>query len=50
MLEERASFPVKLMARMLEVSRSGFYSWLSAGRPQDGWAAERDAVMRVWLC
>lgn len=49
MLEERASFPVKLMARMLEVSRSGFYSWLSAGRPQDGWAAERDAVMRVWL-
>ena len=49
MLEERASFPVKLMARMLEVSRSGFYSWLSAGRPQDAWAAERDAVMRVWL-
>ena len=49
MLEERASFPVKLMARMLAVSRSGFYSWLSAGRPQDAWAAERDAVMRVWL-
>ena len=49
MLAERASFPVKLMARMLEVSRSGFYSWLSAGCPQDAWAAERDAVMRVWL-
>ena len=49
MLAERASFPVKLMARVLEVSRSGFYSWLAAGRPEDAWAAERDAVMRVWL-
>ena len=26
MLEEKAEFPVKLMARVLEVSRSGFYS------------------------
>ena len=49
MLAERAEFPVKLMARVLEVSRSGSYSWLAAGCPQDGWAAERDAVMRVWL-
>ena len=49
MLAERASFPVKLMTRVLEVSRSGFYSWLAAGRPEDAWAAERDAVMRVWL-
>ena len=49
MLEEKAEFPVSLMARVLEVSRSGFYSWLASGRPQDGWAAERDAVMRVWL-
>lgn len=49
MLEEKAEFPVSLMARVLEVSRSGFYSWLASGRPRDGWAAERDAVMRVWL-
>ena len=49
MLEEKAEFPVSLMARMLEVSRSGFYSWLANGRPRDDWAAERDAVMRVWL-
>ena len=49
MLEERAFFPVKLMARVLEVSRSGFYSWLAAGCPRDVWAAERDAVMRAWL-
>ena len=27
MLAERAEFPVRLMARVLEVSRSGFYSW-----------------------
>ena len=49
MLEEKAFFPVKLMARVLGVSRSGFYSWLARGRPEDGWAAERDAVLRTWL-
>ena len=35
MLEEKAEFPVKLMARVLEVSRSGFYSWLANGCPED---------------
>ena len=49
MLEEKAGFPVSLMARVLEVSRSGFYSWLANGCPEDDWSAERDAVMRVWL-
>lgn len=49
MLEEKAEFPVRLMARVLEVSRSGSCSWLSNGCPDDEWAAERDAVMRVWL-
>ncbi len=49
MLEEKASFPVKLMARVLGVSRSGFYSWLSRGAPADDWSAEREAVRRVWL-
>jgi len=28
MKKERSNYPVKLMARVLEVSRSGFYSWL----------------------
>lgn len=49
MLEEKAEFPVSLMARVLEVSRSGFCSWLANGCPRDDWAAERDAVMRAWL-
>lgn len=49
MLEEKAEFPVSLMARVLEVSRSGFYSWLANGCPRDDWAAEREAVRRVWL-
>lgn len=35
MLEERAEFPVKMMARLLGVSRSGFYSRLSRGAPED---------------
>lgn len=46
---ENAEFPVKMMARVLGVSRSGFYSWLANGCPEDDWAGERDAVMRVWL-
>ena len=49
MLEERQDSPVSLMARILGVSRSGFYSWLANGCPEDDWSAERDAVMRVWL-
>lgn len=49
MLGERTEFPVSQMARVLEVSRSGFCSWLASGCPRDDWSAERDAVMRVWL-
>lgn len=49
MLAEKAEFPVKLMARVLGVSRSGFYSWLSNGCPQDDWSCGREAVRRVWL-
>lgn len=49
MLAEKVEFPVKLMARVLGVSRSGFYSWLSSGHPREGWSAEREAVRRVWL-
>ncbi len=31
MKKERSNYPVKLMARVLEVSRSGFYIWLLRG-------------------
>ncbi|MEQ2958089.1 DDE-type integrase/transposase/recombinase [Slackia piriformis] len=49
MLEEKAEFPVSLMARVLEAGRPGFCSWLADGRQRGDWAAEREAVMRVWL-
>lgn len=49
MLAERAEFPINLMARILEVSRSGFYSWLSKGCPEDDWSEVREVVHRVWL-
>lgn len=49
MLAEKAEFPIKLMMRILEVNRSGFYSWLSNGCPREDWPAEREAVRRVWL-
>ena len=38
-----------MMARVLEVSRSGFCSWLAKGEPDDPWAGLRAEVKRVWL-
>ena len=48
MLAEKGDFDVKLMARLLEVSKSGFYAWRSRGCPEDDWSVEREAVRRVW--
>ena len=31
MWAERGRYPVSMMARLLGVSRSGYYSWLDAG-------------------
>ena len=47
MLAERAGFPVKPMARILGVGRSGSCSWLGRGCPEDVWADTREAVHRV---
>ncbi|WP_051479346.1 IS3 family transposase [Atopobium sp. BS2] len=49
MLAEKAEYPVKMIARLLEVSRLGFYSWLANGAPTDEWGHVHDAVKRVWL-
>ena len=49
MLAEKTEYLVKMVARLLEVSRSGFYPWLADGAPTDGWGHARDAVERVWL-
>ena len=38
-----------MMARLLEVSRSGFYSLLTNVASTDDWGHVRDAVERVWL-
>lgn len=48
---ERANFDVKMMARLLGVSRSGFYDWLSRprGRRDDPWAGLRADIERAWL-
>lgn len=45
---EKGNYPVRLMARLLEVSRSGFYSWLAKGAPGDPWAGLRESVGRIW--
>ena len=44
---ERANFPIGMMARLLGVSRSGFYGWLARGRG-DPWAGAREAVRACW--
>lgn len=49
MRAEKAHYPVTMMACVLKVSRSGFYSWLARGEPDDPWAGPREAVRRVWL-
>lgn len=46
---ERAKYPIKMMARILGVSRSGFCSWLAGGCPEDDRSAERGTVRRVRL-
>lgn len=48
MAAERAEFPVSMMARLLGVSRSGFYAWLSRGAAADPWGALRAEVLRLW--
>lgn len=49
MAAEKVEFPVKTMACLLGISRSGFCSWLSLGEPEDPWAEVRPAVERCWL-
>lgn len=37
-----------MMARILNVSRSGFYAWLSKGAPEDDWSEIKEVIWRVW--
>lgn len=37
-----------MMARLLGVSRSGYYSWVDAGGPRDPLAGLKDVVMGLW--
>lgn len=49
MAAEKANYPVTMMARLLHVSRSGFYAWLAKGSPVDPWQDLRNAIKQVWL-
>ena len=46
---EKACFPVKLMARLPGVSRSGLYDRARREPPEDPWAEARAAAGRCWL-
>ena len=48
MLAERTSCSVSMMARVLGVSRSGFYRWLKAGSPEDPWGPLKEAIIEIW--
>jgi transposase InsO family protein len=49
MRSERGNHAVTMMARLLHVSASGFYSWLGRGEPDDPWAPLEAEVERIWL-
>lgn len=46
---ERANYPIAMMARLLCVSRSGFYSWLKRPESEDPWCDLRVQIERLWL-
>ena len=48
MWEERGRYPVSTMARLLGVSRSGYYAWLDAGGHLDPLAGLKDVVAALW--
>ncbi len=48
MLAEKENYSVGMMARILKVSRSGFYAWCSQGAPFDDWEEIREVVKRIW--
>ena len=48
MWAERGRYPVSMMARLLGVSRSGYYSWLGAGGHLDPLAGLKDVVAALW--
>ena len=49
MLAERASYSISMMARVLGVSRSGFYRWVKAGGSgEDPWGPLKEAIIEIW--
>ena len=49
MLAEKGNYPVAMMARLLGVSRSGFYAWLKKRGADDPWAPLAGEIERIWL-
>jgi hypothetical protein len=52
MERKKAAFPVMMMARLLEVARSGFYKWLKARQTAGPGSVPRKgarAGCRAWL-
>lgn len=49
MKAEKANYPVAMMARLLHVSRSGFYEWLKRPKVEDSWGDIRTKIEKLWL-
>lgn len=46
---EKADFPIATMARILKVSRSGFYAWLKRKPGPDQWPCLKARIEKLWL-
>jgi transposase-like protein len=42
---EKANYPITMMARLLGVTRSGYYAWAARGDPREDLKEE---IMRIW--
>ena len=49
MLAEKDNYPIKTMASLLEVSRSGYYDWVKRNPTgEDPWAALKETIQDIW--
>lgn len=49
MFAEKANYPIKMMARVLKVSRSGYYAWKTRRQNNDSFTGLKTEIEKRWL-